>query len=239
VAGAAPEVVERYPFSTVTSAPLDLLPPESLTCVAGVLADSAPLYSSPGGEASGELTSDGNATITGQFTAEDGMVWWLVDNAAWVSSADVQTAGVCEAVPEVSASAAQQQVSQPVTSSQSSSFTHDQLPEGRSIWIANTGPDNLAGVCTAPPIAQCDHLAAVTSQPNGTITWLGQEPQPYTLVPTGANSFSYSGRNQLNNANLSLNVTFTSPTTWVGTMVIAYDADQGCTHTFNYTAVLR
>ncbi|MCC6804043.1 MAG: SH3 domain-containing protein, partial [Anaerolineae bacterium] len=142
-AGAAPEVVERYPFSTLTSAPLDLLPPESLTCVAGVLADSAPLYGTPGGDASGELTSDGNATITGQFTADDGTVWWLVDNAAWVSSADVQTAGVCEAVPEVTASAAQQQVSQPVTSSQSSGFVHDQLPEGRSIWIANTGPDNL------------------------------------------------------------------------------------------------
>lgn len=240
-AGAAPQVSERFAYSAIADAPTGLLPSESLTCTAGVMAGAATLYRTPGGEASGELDVTGNATVTGQYTADDGTLWYLVDNEAWAAAEDVETAGVCEAIPEVSASAAQQQVSQPVqnTSSAGGSFDASQVPPGRSIWIANTGPDNLSGVCTAPPIAQCDHLAAVTVQPNGTITWLGQEPQAYTLFPSGDNTFSYSGRNQLNNANLSLTVTFTSPTAWVGTMNIVYDADAGCTHTFNYTAVLR
>ncbi|MEP7293355.1 MAG: SH3 domain-containing protein, partial [Chloroflexota bacterium] len=236
-ADAAPERVERYPFSTLSSAPLDLLPPEALTCTAGVLEGAATLYDTPGGDAVGELPADSNATITGYFTADDGTVWWLVNNQAWVAGNDVETAGVCEAVSEVSSSAAQQNISQPVTSN--TSFASNQVPPGRSIWVANTGSDNLSGVCTAPPIAQCDHLAAVTTQPNGTITWLGQEPQPYTLSPSGDNSYRYSGRNQLNNASLSLTITFTSTTNWVGTMNIVYDADSGCTHTFNYTAAPR
>jgi hypothetical protein len=116
------------------------------------------------------------------------------------------------------------------------SFPRDLLAEGRSIWQAHTGVDNLSGTCTAPPIAQCDHLAAVTTQLDGTVAWLGQEPLPYTLRPSGDNTFSFSGRNQLNNANLSLTVTFTSPTTWVGTMRLVYDSDAGCAHQFNYTA---
>lgn len=240
-ADAAPQVSERFAFSAIASAPTDLLPPEALTCVAGVVTGAAALYSTPGGETGGELSAEGNATVTGQYTADDGAVWYLVNNEAWVAAADIETAGVCDAIPEVSATAAQQQISQPSqnTTSAGNNFDSSQVPPGRSIWIANTGPDNLSGVCTAPPIAQCDHLAAVTVQPNGTITWLGQEPQPYTMFPSGDNTFSYRGRNQLNNANLSLTVTFTSPTAWVGTMNIVYDADAGCTHTFNYTAVLR
>lgn len=236
-ANAVPEVVERYAFSTVASAPLGVLPAEALTCVAGVSSGSAALYSTPGGETSGELTADSNATITGTYTAEDGTVWWLVNNAAWVSSADVETAGVCEAVAEVDASAAQQQVSQPVQQNTSTSFVSDQVPPGRSIWVASTGPDNLTGVCTLPPIAQCDHLAAVTPNADGTISWLGQEPQPYTLFPVGDNTFS--GSMYANGARLTVTITFTSPTNWVGEKTTVYDSDPGCTHTFSYTAVPR
>ena len=236
VADAAPEVIERYPFSTLTSSPIDLLPPESLTCVAGVSSGAATLYRTPGGEASGELPAEGNATITGYFTAEDGTIWWLVNNSAWVAGNDVETAGVCEAVAEVAADAAQQQISQPVPQN-NTSFANDQVPPGRTIWIASTGPDNLTGVCNAPPIAQCDHLAAVTLNPDGTVSWLGQEPQPYILYPIGDNT--YTGTMSANGAHLTVTVTFTSPTSWTGNKVTVYDSDPGCTHTFSYTAVPR
>lgn len=228
VGDAAPEVVETFPFTSVVSAPLDLL--ESQACIAGVSDGTAALYRTPGGQSAGELNAEGSAVVTGQ-TSVDGVAWWQV-GTEWVAQSDVQTAGVCEAVPEVSPVAAQQQVSQPGQTS----FARDLLADGRSIWQAHTGVDNLTGTCTAPPIAQCDHLAAVTTQPDGTIAWLGQEPLPYTLRPSGDNSFSFSGRNQLNNANLLLMVTFTTPTTWVGTMRLVYDSDAGCTHQFNYTA---
>jgi hypothetical protein len=236
IADAAPEVIERYAFSTLASSPIDLLPPEALTCVAGVSSGTATLYSTPGGEASGELTADSNATITGYFAADDGTIWWLVNNLGWVAGNDVDTAGVCEAVPEVDASAAQQQISQPVPQN-NTSFASDQVPPGRTIWVASTGPDNLTGVCVQPPIAQCDHLAAVTQQPDGTVTWLGQEPQPYILYPVGDNT--YTGSMYANGAHLTVTVTFTSPTSWIGNKVTVYDSDPGCTHTFSYTAVPR
>ena len=227
-ADAAPELTGSYPFASLASIPLGALPGEAQACFAGLGEGAATLASTPGGDAAGELTPDTNVTISGQRTV-DGTAYWLTADGQWVAQDAVQTAGFCSEVPE----APEQSVAQPA---QTGSFAHDLLPEGRSIWQAHTGVDNLSGVCTAPPIAQCDHLTAVTTQPNGTIAWLGQEPAPYTLAPGGANSFSYSGRNQLNNANLSLTVTFTSPTTWVGTMNIVYDNDSGCTHTFNYTA---
>ena len=230
-ASAAPQLADNYSFSMLVSAPLLALPQASLSCIAGVNGDSAALFRTPGAsQSSATLNADNGALVTGQTKTSDGKLWYLI-GSNWVAAEDVQLAGYCEAIPEVSASAAQQSVSQPAAS-----FAHDQLPDGRSIWQAHTGADNLTGVCTAPPIAQCDHLAAVTSQPNGTIQWLGQEPAPYTLRPSGDNTFSYRGRNQLNNANLSLTVTFTGPTSWVGTMNIVYDSDSGCTHTFNYTA---
>ncbi|MCC6805336.1 MAG: SH3 domain-containing protein [Anaerolineae bacterium] len=225
--------VDGFSFTAALSTPLDLLPEASQACIAGLTDGTATLSRTPGGEASGELSGDYGMVVTGQTTV-DGEAFWRV-GTDWVAQSDVQTAGICTAVPQVSPAAAQQQISQPPQTT----FARDQLPEGRSIWVAHTGPDNLSGVCTSPPIAQCDHLAAVTTQPDGTIAWLGQEPLPYTLRPSGDNSFSFSGRNQLNNANLSLTVTFTSQTTWVGTMRIVYDSDPGCTHQFNYTAELR
>jgi hypothetical protein len=231
--GSAPELAGSYAFTSLESLPLAALASESLACTAGVTDGSAALYNAPGaGQSSGDLAADANATITGQRTI-DGTAYWQLDGGKWVAQNDVQTAGYCEAVPEVKQQA---NVSQPANNS---SFPRDLVPAARTIWTAHTGADNLSGVCTAPPIAQCDHLAAITPQPNGTISWLGQEPAPYTLVPSGANTFSFSGRNQLNNANLSLTVTFTSPTAWVGTMRLVYDSDSGCTHQFNYTAELR
>ncbi len=160
-AAAAPEMQDSFAFASLLSAPLSLLPAEALTCAAGVTSGSAALASTPGGDPAGELDAASHATITGQATV-DGVPYWLLDGSQWAAQDAVQTAGLCDAVPEVSPTAAQQQVSQPA---QPSGFAHDLLPDGRSIWQAHTGVDNLSGVCVQPPIAQCDHLAAVTAQP--------------------------------------------------------------------------
>lgn len=227
VGDAAPEVLDSFPFASVAGAPLDAL--ASSACIAGVSSGSVALFTEPGGASAGELASESSAVVTGQATV-DGVPWWQL-GASWVAQSDVQTAGVCAAVPEVSP-VAQQSVSQPQVS-----VANNMLPSGRSIWTAHTGPDNLTGTCTLPPIAQCDHLAAITPNPDGTMTWLGQEPVPYTLYPAGENT--YTGSIYANGAHLSVTVTVTSPTTWIGSKTTVYDSDPGCTHTFSYTAELR
>jgi hypothetical protein len=233
--GEAPDVETSYAFASLGSVPLALLSPDVPICVAGVGTTSAPLYNRAGAtSAAGELTAEESVTATAQ-TVIDGVTWLQVGQR-WVKQSDVQTVGACEALPQSTSATAGSNSSSSQPADNVSVPASDLVPPERSIWQAHTGVDNLTGVCTAPPIAQCDHLAAVSKNANGTITWLGQEPSPYFLNPTGVNTFSYSGRNQLGNANLSLSVTFTSETTWVGTMTIVYDSDSGCTHTFNYTA---
>ncbi len=238
-ADAAPELQDRYAFTSLTSAPLTMLPQDSLVCVAGVNSGAtASLYRVPGTSNSGGGSVDPSAhvTVNGQTTTSDGTQWYLVDNSRWVPQSDVITAGVCGDVAQVSASVAQQPITNTSQGAPPASFVHDLLPQGQSIWQAHTGADHLTGTCTAPPIAQCDHLAAITTNPDGTISWRGQEPKPYRMRATGPNSFAFSGRNGLNNANLSLTVTFTSATTWTGVMQLTYDNDGGCAHTFYYTA---
>ena len=197
------------------------------------------LYDAPqtGAPTTSEIDANSSATVTGQVTADDGSTWLLLDNSGWVSNDSVTTAGVCTAVPEVAADVLQQQANVNVSvPPQSSSYSHDLLTAPQSIWQAHTGADHLSGTCSSPPIAQCDHLAAITVNPDGTISWRGQEPLPYTMQATGSNSFHYSGRSGLNNANLTFSLTLTSGGTWVGTMQYVFDSDPTCTHTFNYTA---
>jgi Bacterial SH3 domain len=238
-ADAAPELQDRYAFASLTSAPLTMLPQDSLVCVAGVNGGAAAsLYRTPGtgNQAAGTVDPNAHVTVTGQTTASDGTLWYLVDNSRWVPQNDVIIIGVCNNVAQVSASVAQQPITNSSQNVPPASFEHNLLPQGQSIWQAHTGADHLSGTCSAPPIAQCDHLAAITTNADGTISWRGQEPQPYRMHATGPNSFAFSGRNGLNNANLSLTVTFTSETIWTGVMQLVYDNDGGCAHTFYYTA---
>ncbi len=238
-AAAAPELQAHYAFASIASAPLDLLPTNSLVCVAGISSGTATLYDAPQTDAptNGELDAASSATVTGQATTDDGTLWYLVDNSGWIAQDAVATAGVCGSVPVVALDVLQQQANVNVSlPPQSSSFSHDYLTAPQSIWQAHTGADNLSGTCVSPPIAQCDHLAAITVNADGSIAWRGQEPLPYTMQATGSNSFHYSGRSGLNNANLTFSLTLTSTGTWVGTMQYVFDSDPSCTHTFNYTA---
>jgi len=108
-----------------------------------------------------------------------------------------------------------------------------------TVYQAESGPDVLSGTCSSPPIAACSHPAAITPNADGTVDWRGQEPLPYRMQPTGPNTFVFQGRNALNNANLSLELTLTSATTWNLTMTTVYDNDPLCNHTYYYSATKR
>ncbi len=238
-AAAAPELQDHYAFASLTSVPLALLPQDALVCVAGVSSGSTMLYDAPQTDAptTGEIDANASATVTGQATTDDGALWYLVDDSGWIPQNAVATTGVCGSVQVVALDVLQQQANVNVSlPPQSSSYSHDLLTAPQSIWQAHTGADNLSGTCSSPPIAQCDHLAAITVNPDGTIAWRGQEPLPYTMQATGNNSFHYSGRSGLNNANLTFSLTLTSSGAWVGTMQYVFDSDPTCTHTFYYTA---
>ena len=101
-------------FASLVSAPLDLLPQDALACVAGVTSGTAPLYRAPGADSrAGELDADSQRD---RHRADDDRRRHNVVSGrhrTGCAGVDVQTAGVCDAVPQVSPTAAQQRMSQP------------------------------------------------------------------------------------------------------------------------------
>ncbi len=124
------------------------------------------------------------------------------------------------------------------TTSSTTTVAASYAPEGRSIWQANSGPDVTSGTCSNPPLVMCAHLAAITLNDNGTISWRGQELKTYTMRQSSRNPnvYSYSGRNGLDNADIQMVLTFNSESAWSMTMTQVFDDDPKCTHTFYYTA---
>lgn len=235
-ADAEPTVVQAaYTFSDVLALPYGLVADDALACIVGVVDGTVDTYRLPdmASEALGELVANAHYPVTGQADDEDEAAWWRIslDGArAWVPQGAVLSAGACADVPEVSPTA-------PVVSGSggSSAGTGSALvPSGTSVWQAVPSTDIMSGTCNTPAIVLCEHLVAITPS-GGTLSWRGQEPTPYTMYSTGGDSYSYTGRNRLNNANLTLTLTFTSPTTWVMTWRQVVDADPTCVHTFNYT----
>lgn len=240
---AAPEVVqEAYPFGDVVGLPYALAGEEALACIVGTLDAPVNAYSLPDMEsdAVGEVVSSARYAVTGQADDEDEAAWWRISlegKRAWVPQDAVLSAGACEAVPEVSPTA-------PVVSSGGGSSSGGGgtgsalVPAGTTVWQGYPGSDNMSGTCATPPLVICEHLVAIT--PSGsTLAWRGQEPTPYTMYSVGGDTYSYTGRNRINTANLTLTLTFTSPTSWVMTWQQVEDVDPTCVHTFNYTASLR
>ena len=165
-ASAAPELSDHSAFASLVNSPLSLLPAASLTCIAGVRDGTAALYRTPGAStSSGQLGADSSAVVTGQIQTSDGKTWLLV-GSNWVLMDDVQLAGVCSALPTVSASAAQQTQS---SAPPAASFAHDLVPDGRSIWAGNTSADTETGVCIGPPNpprrpCSCACIAAIAAK---------------------------------------------------------------------------
>lgn len=240
VATAPPSIDGDYDFANVAGAPTMLLDENTLTCVAGIgYGDEVvSVYGGPSDEFSvlQTIENSGHYSVLGYAENEEEL-WWKVDTGrsqSWVPQASVRTAGICSAV-EVA------EIPALVTNTQSTGASNVSfVPPLQSIWQADSGPDVLTGDCSnSSPLAVCSHLAAVIPQADGSIQWRGQEPVPFPMQSTGLNSFFFQGRNFQNNGNLTLNLTFTSPTRWNLTYSTVYDNAPDCTHTFYYTGVPR
>lgn len=242
-AAAAPLVKPSYPFTTMIGIPLLLVSDESLACTAGLSDDIATvsLFEQPNNDAAitGLLLLDAHYTVSGMVTDDQGNNWWKLDQG-YVRQDTVQVTGACDVVAEISGTSSVVSADNMSTNTGATStmFASDIVPVGDTIWSADPGQDILSGTCLMPPLPVCPHPVAIT--PNGgTLSWRGQEPLPYTLRLTGDNAYSFSGRNNLNNADVNMSLTFTSATTWMMTTTQVFDNDSACVHTLYYNAVPR
>ena len=227
-----------FSFASVVNVPLSF--GENEVCLAGVSDTGVTLasFSSPSADANpaADLTAEGHYRVLGYTESEDGARWLQVQDAqstSWIIEDEIETVGACANVLQIDPNAT---VSNEANFSSASGDLGNLLND-RSIWQANSGNEVQTGTCNYPPLALCEHLVAVTPNADGTISWRGQEPQPYTMFPgEGGNFFSYSGRNKLNNADMSLALTFHSESSWTMTMTQVFDNDPECVRTFNYRA---
>ncbi len=234
----APLVHQAYEFASLEGTPVELLP-AGMVCIAGLPQPEAEvmLFTGPGGDYSPltAMQNDLHYTVIGQNQDEAGTPWWQVDITgyarAWVERDRVRTIGLCDAVA----------MAEPprITVSSGGQVSGGLVPAGQSVWQTDPGLDSISGTCLQPPVALCAHLAAITRNPDGSITWRGQELTPYTLYPAGDNAYSYNGRNVLNSGNTSMMLQFVDANNWVMTMTTIFDNDPACTHTLNYTAARR
>jgi uncharacterized protein YraI len=227
-----PRFVQQYAFASVQAAPLSLLPlPASNLCITGVplSAQARETRGGPGEAYSALAPLDVSLhyEVAGYATAPDGTTWLKLANGRWTPALGDDLVGMCSSYVEVDAPPLGQTLSVPSNISYA--------PASNTRYQAYSGNDVLSGQCSTAPLAVCDHLAVVIPNPDGTMGWRGQEPITYTLTPQGGNRYYYTGRNFQNNANLTLDLTFTA-NGWTMTMSTVYDSDPTCTHTFYYTA---
>lgn len=241
LATAPPSIDGDYDFANIAGAPTPLLNQDLAMCVAGIgyADDAVDIYGGPSDEYGVVQTMEntGHYNVLG-YAENDEELWWKVETGrsqSWVPQSSVRTAGICSTI-EVADVPALATTTTQSTGGGNVSF----LPPVQSIWQADSGPDVLTGDCSnSAPLAVCSHLAAVIPQPDGSIQWRGQEPIPFPMQNTGLNTYFFQGRNFQNNGNLTLNLTFISPTRWNLTYSTIYDNAPECTHTFYYTGVPR
>jgi len=228
-----PALQERYPFAALTSAPLPLIGSDSLMCIAGVnTADALIPYSGPGDTytALRALDEQSHYAVTGYASDTSAQTWWRLEDNQWIPQSRVQTLGQCTAVAEVA----------PPSPDSLTVLPGSPLAPGqKTIYQAESGADVMTGTCNGSPLAICSHPVAMWPNGDGSYSWRGQEPIDYRLVAAGESAYSYSGRNFSENANLILNLSFTTSSTWQMTMTTIYDNDPLCNHTFYYTATAR
>lgn len=237
--GIQAETLPAYRFSTIANAPLSLIPETQLACIVGVSSEDIMSYRLPDNtaEEGAPLSPAAHYRVTGFAQDEQDQRWWQIreeQRLSWVPQNAVESRGLCENVTEIDPNAT---VSTNAGGSGGGSVI-DALGE-RSIWWANTGEENRTGTCNFPAVAMCEHLVAITPNADGSISWRGQEPQAYTLAKADENFYTYSGRNKLNSANLSMALTLHSANSWTMTMTQVFDNDPECIRTFYYTASPR
>lgn len=242
-ASAAPLVKPSYPFNTIIGMPLELVSDSTLACTAGLVdADiNASTFEEPLGDSAvtGLLVLDAHYPVLAQTIDTDGNPWWRLDGG-WVRQDTVQVAGACDDVTDSTVESTSSSTGNISTNTGASAalFSTALVPTGETIWSADPGHDILSGSCVTPPLPVCPHPVAVSPN-SGTLSWRGQEPLPYTLRLVGDNAYSFTGRNNLNNANVTMSLNFTSAASWTMTMTQVFDSDPSCTHTLYYNAVPR
>jgi uncharacterized protein YraI len=235
-----PSIEGSYSFATLTDTPTDLLEQDLTVCIAGITyeTEAVSIYAGPSDEYAvvQALESNGHYSVLG-YAENNDQLWWQLDTdnrQAWVRQDSVLTKGSCSILDVVDIPALA------TTTQDTSSAAVSFVPTTQSVWQADSGADVLTGDCAnSAPLAVCSHMAAIIPQADGSIQWRGQEPIPFPMQNTGLNTYYYQGRNFQNNGNLTLNLTFVSPSQWNLTYATVYDDAPACTHTFYYTGVPR
>lgn len=236
LASGTPQLVSTYDFASIATAPFALINNAPQVCIAGLPANAQALQTRGGPSDAYSVLASLNASehypVSGIYEDDSNNAWYRLENGRWVQSDQVQTVGLCSALAQVQAPA--------ITANQSSvpsnqSFTPTTITQ----YTADSGNDIMTGTCSGAPTAVCVHPAVVIPNTDGTIAWRGQEPINYVMQNIGLNRYQFNGRNFQNNANLSLDLTFTSARNWRMTMTTVFDNDPQCVHTFYYTASLR
>ena len=168
--------------------------------------------------------------------------WWKLSTSDgaenWVEDAQVATFGACASLPEAQARTVAGSRPAAGGGETGAALPAGFAPTSNTVWNAEVTADQLSGTCTSAPINYCAHLVAIA--PNGqSLSYRGQEITPFSMARTGENTYAYSGRNGVNDGNLNVTLTFTSPTTFTVSQTLVLDADPACQHTVTITATRR
>jgi hypothetical protein len=225
------DIADSYTYANVAGTPLGLLGVQPNVCVAGLTFDSENISTRQG---PGEEYIEGNPLEAQSHYAAEGYAldennanWIKVGRSQWIQTDALALVGACAEYAELP---------KPALASEVQPQNVSLIPTQNTRYQAYSGNDVMTGTCTAMPLAVCDHLVVIIPNADGTIGWRGQEPTTYTLTNVGLNRYTFSGRNFLNNANLTLDLTFTSTSNWTMTMTTVFDSDPACSHNFYYSA---
>ncbi len=111
------------------------------------------------------------------------------------------------------------------------------VPLGQSVWEVPVATDNMVGTC-ASSLSVPYGLIAITEE-NGALVFRDQGVGTYTFFKSAPNVYVYSGRSNIAAGNLEMTLTFTGPENWVMHAVTVLDADPGCQHIHDYSAIFK
>lgn len=111
------------------------------------------------------------------------------------------------------------------------------VPLGQSVWEVPVATDNMVGTC-ASSLSVPYGLIAITEE-GGALVFRDQGVGTYTFFKSAPNVYVYSGRSNIAAGNLEMTLTFTGPENWVMHAVTVLDADPGCQHIHDYSAIFK
>lgn len=228
---AAPKQKTKLSFGSLVGVPTGALPVDA-GCYVGVLQGEKPTraHSGPGEKDYTPLlflNADAIYTVLGQNKAADGSAWWKIANPRnldnWVAQANVHTVGACQniKVAEVGFGG--------------SAADAGGVPGGggfapatRTVWSATPGDYSMEGTCSAS-IYYCAHPVSMSPAGSG-LSYRGMDPKAYFLRKVRENAYAFSGRNHVGDGNISINLVFSSATSYSVTQVLVRDSEPDCKH---------